>query len=234
MESRPNRGCFLLRPVRAGRLTLPQAADDERLYLRIAEDRLAGRLPARVKESELGRRYGLSRPALLRLLTRMAREGWLERTAGQGWEFQPVLDSARSYDQSYRFRVVIEPAALLEEGYRPDPASFARIRATQEAMLARLPRLPSAVELFEASAAFHEAIVAGAGNPLLLDAIRRVNRLRRLMEYRNRPTAEAVARQCRSNLRLLDLLVAGRHREAAAMLAEHLEAARRLKAGAAA
>ena len=44
----------------------------------------------------------------------MAQEGWIERLPGHGWEFLPVLTSLESYRDSYRFRQLIEPAALLE------------------------------------------------------------------------------------------------------------------------
>lgn len=69
-------------------------------------------------ESEFQRRYDLTRGRLTKLLRRMAQEGWIERLPGHGWEFLPVLTSLESYRDSYRFRQLIEPAALLEPRFR--------------------------------------------------------------------------------------------------------------------
>ena len=71
----------------------PFAADDVGVYLRIAEDRLALRLPERITERELIRRYDLGRADLQRMIQRMVHEGWLERLPGYGWAFTPVLTS---------------------------------------------------------------------------------------------------------------------------------------------
>ena len=48
-------------------------------YFEIAEDRLAGKLPQQVTENELMRRYDLPRSRLVKILNRIAQEGWIER-----------------------------------------------------------------------------------------------------------------------------------------------------------
>lgn len=105
--------------------------EDEAAYRRIADDRVSGRLPERITENELLRRYGLTRARLTRLLRRMGQEGWIERLPGHGWTFLPVLTSLEGYEDSYRFRKVIEPAALLEPRWTLDRPALVARRAEQ-------------------------------------------------------------------------------------------------------
>ena len=161
-----------------------EGADEDPLHFQIAEDRLTGVLGERCTEAELARRYEASRARVVRLLAQMAQEGWVERLPGHGWLFQPVLTSRAAYDQGYRYRMLIEPAALFEPGYYLPPDVIAEARNQQLAMLAGGFQHWSRSESFGANASFHEVIVGGASNPFLLGGLRRVNRLRRLHEYR--------------------------------------------------
>ena len=231
VEHRPNRGCYLrwsgpaLPPAPAARI------DDDADYERIAEDRLAGALPERISEAALMRRYGLSRSRLVMLLARMAEEGWAERLPGHGWRFRPLLDTVAAYEAGYLFRATIEPAALLLPGFRADPAELARLRAEQEMLLAGgIGSLPLA-ELFRINAGFHETLVDFGGNPFFSDAIRRVNRLRRLVEYRTFADASRLVAQGREHLALLDLVARGDMARAAAALKRHLDGVRATKLG---
>jgi DNA-binding GntR family transcriptional regulator len=140
-----------------------------------------------------------------------------------------VLTSLASYEQSYRFRLLIEPAALMEPGYAVDAAAFARARAQQEAMLAGGILLYSRAETFQIGAQFHETLVAASGNAFLLDALRRVNRVRRLIEYRVHKERGRLVQECRDHVHLLDLLEAGRRDDAVAFLRVHLDRARETK-----
>jgi DNA-binding GntR family transcriptional regulator len=205
--------------------------EQESLYFRIGEDRLTGRLPQRFTETELMRRYKVTRAQVGRLLRRMSHEGWVERLPGQGWEFQPIFDSPKIYEQGYRFRELIEEAALLEPGYHLDSQTIARLRAKQKAMLEGGLLRYSRAETFETSASFHEAIVAGSGNAFLIDTIRRINRLRRLLDYRTQFDRARLVQQCREHLTLLDLIEARNFGRAAEFLKHHIDVARQLKVG---
>ena len=230
VERAQPRGFILKKPADQLPDVAIQRPDDD-LYLRIAEDRLEGRLPARVTSSELMRRYLCSQARLLPILSRITHEGWLDRLPGKGWEFQPMMDSPEAYDQSYRFRMLIEPAALVEPGYKIDAAGFERIRVQQEGMLAGKLLQYSRAEIFEVGAAFHEMIVGCSGNPYMLDALRRVNQLRRLIEYRGNTDRGRLVSQCKEHLQLLDLIESGQRVEAAEFLRRHLDAARKIKTG---
>ncbi|MGO4430015.1 FCD domain-containing protein, partial [Streptomyces sp. MCAF7] len=140
-----------------------------------------------------------------RVLSRMEGEDLVRRKAGgRGWEFQHVMATVDAHDQSYRFRMIIEPAALLEPGFTVDTDAFARHRQQQEALLHGDILLLPRAELFQVNASFHEMLVGCSGNQFLLDAVRRQNRLRRLIEYRHQIDRSRLANQAREHLRLLD------------------------------
>ncbi len=230
-----NRGFFL--ETDATRLeaigpAVPATADEaeEDPYLLVAADRLRGDLPERVTENELIRRYGFTRNAAVKIMSRVASEGWAERLPGRGWHFLPVLSSREAYENAYRFRTAIETSALQEPTFRIVPDELERLREEQRAMLdggtIHLPR----TRLFQANAGFHEVVVGWSGNPFFSDALRRVNQLRRLLEYQITADRSRLVRQCSEHLELLDLLSAGEIRTAAAFLRVHIEGARRIKA----
>ena len=232
VERAQPRGFFLKKPSeQLPDVTLQRQQDDE-LYLRSAEDRLEGRLPMRVTASELMRRYVCSQARLLPILSRMMHEGWLDRLPGKGWEFQPMMDSPAVHDKSYRFRMLIEPAALLEPTYQVDELGFAKIRTQQQAMLDGKLLQYSRAEIFEVGAAFHEMIVGCSGNPFILDGVKRINRLRRLIEYRGNTDRGRLVQQCKEHLQLLDLIESGDRIGAAGFLRQHLDTARKIKTSA--
>jgi DNA-binding GntR family transcriptional regulator len=199
--------------------------DEESIYLRIAEDRLASQLPERITEREFIRRYGLSRAALQRMLQRMLHEGWLERLPGYGWAFTPVLTSAQSYEQGYRLRIIMEPAAILEPTFVVDEAALRRCREVQCELVDGAIKTVSPAQLFDANSTLHEVIVGSSGNAFMLDALQRLNRVRRLIEYRKSVDRQAAAARCREHLELIDLLLTGNRETAADFMRLHLRLA---------
>lgn len=229
----PNRGYFLKKsPASLKRSTLATESDpEEARYLKVADDRLKGSLGGEFTEAELMRRYDMTATQTRRLLTRMAREHLVHKKPGHGWAFEPVLDSTKAHNQSYRFRMIIEPAAILEPGFRINQAAFDRSRKLQQQLLDGGILKLSRVELFTISSEFHETIVECSGNRYLLDALKRQNQLRRIIEYRATLDRSRLVSQCREHLQLLDLLEAGKHREASTFLRQHLDVVRAIKTG---
>ncbi|MGN8063402.1 GntR family transcriptional regulator [Ralstonia sp. 22111] len=205
------------------------ADETEETYLRIAEERLRGELPDRFTENELMRRYGVTRGQLNAILRRMAQEGWVERLPGHGWMFLPVLTSAETYSQGYRYRLLIEAAGILEPTFKLDREALLRCRAEQEALANGGVRTASPASLFDANSRLHETIAACSGNAFILDGLRRLDRLRRLMEYRKAVDRDQAERRCREHLTLIDLLLGGQQEAAADFLRLHLRNAAREK-----
>ncbi|WP_447757793.1 GntR family transcriptional regulator [Sphingopyxis fribergensis] len=225
--SEPHRGYFVAKAI--GSLPpatpAPPAEEEERLYFRIADDRLSGVLPDRISENELMRRYRVSRSRLQLLLGQIAEEGWVERLPGHGWLFGSTLNSGEAYARAYQFRAVIESQAILQPAFAVDPGALRAARAQQQELLdGAMFTLPRA-RLFEINATFHETIVSWSNNGFFLDALRRINRLRRLMEYRVGGGRGRLKDQCEEHIALLDMLAAGKKDEAAAFLRAHIDRA---------
>lgn len=191
-------------------------------YLTLAEDRLEGRVPDVVSINFLRERYCLSLGQVQSLVTQVVKEGWLERRAGYGVAFTTMLNSADALLQTYRFRMAMEPAALLEPGYELDREEAQVCRRTEEFMLGGGIESMPIEELYNRGVRFHEVIVAGSRNPFFLDALRRINGIRRLLSYRSSAARARYYEQARDHLEILDLLEVGRNEEASWRLRSHL------------
>jgi DNA-binding GntR family transcriptional regulator len=208
--------------------TVPTDEEDE-LYMRIAGDYVAGRLPEQFSEADMLRQYGVGRGVLLRVLQRMSSERVIERNPGYGWRFAPLLRSMESHDESYRFRMIVEPAALLEPTFELDAARAARSRRDHEAILLTPPARLSIVNFFEVNAEFHEFLAACSGNHFFHQAVQQQNQLRRFLSYSWTYGADRVAASCHEHLEILTALEAGDREWAAALMRRHLDLAGRLK-----
>jgi DNA-binding GntR family transcriptional regulator len=224
-KSEPNCGFVLAKDTRsvAAESALATFRHGDEAYAAIAADRLGGRLPSNVTESELMRRYGLSRPELQRLLDRTAAEGWMERMPGYGWRFTETLSSPEAYEQSLAFRAVIEPAALMQPGYRLSSEVIERLRQRQLRIVGGELERMSLSEVFQSGCEFHEEIMRGTDNSFFVEALKRVNSIRRLFAYRTFADGPGMQRHVKDHLRLLDLLEAGRNADAAKLMARHLQ-----------
>jgi DNA-binding GntR family transcriptional regulator len=191
-------------------------------YFRIADDRLKGLLPDDFTELLIKNRYELTNAQLNAVLGRIAREGWAERKPGYGWQFSNMLTTPDSLLQSYRLRIALEPAALLEPGYRLDPKTIERCRAAEHHLLAGGIETDTADQLHDRGVRFHESLVEASGNSFFIDTIKRVNRVRRLLSYRSTQNRGRYVEHCKQHLHILELLERERNDEASEELREHL------------
>ena len=222
----PNRGYVLTKPLdsRAARNIVDAASASEQQYMRIANDRFEGQLPDIVSEKELMRRYEIKRPDLLRLLNRIAAEGWVERLPGYGWRFAQTVSSPDAYGQTTRLRMMIEPAGIREPTFKLDDELASRVHDQQERVINGGLKVFTPAEVFQFGCEFHEAIAQASGNPFLLDTLRRINSVRRLFAYRSViPDHKVIERQAREHIELLELLGRGRREDAADFMVWHLQ-----------
>lgn len=206
-------------------LKIPET-EEGRLYLRIASDRAANRLPEQFSEMELMRHYGVTRGFLNRVLRRMAAQGLVESGVGMKWSFLPMLNTLEDHEESYRFRLLIEPPSVLEVTFKLDQERAMRCRQAHESILTN-SRI-SSVEWFEINAEFHEMIAAGSGNRFILQAIQQHNQLRRILEYHwlySRERAQAIGDE---HMAILDALEQHDQLGASYLLRQHLEKARKV------
>ena len=223
-----NRGYFLAQPldeplsdIVAG-LGLAESDVVTSVYFQIADDLLRKELPLDCSEQLIRTRYGLTAAQTSAVLARIANEGWVERKPGYGWTFSTMLTTPDSLLQSYRLRLALEPAALLEPGYKMERKVLEQCRATELALLDGGIATASADELHNRGVRFHESLVEASGNPFFIDTIKRVNRVRRLLSYRSMKQRERYPEHCRQHLHILDLLAREKNEEASAVMRDHL------------
>ncbi|EIM29396.1 GntR family transcriptional regulator [Microvirga lotononidis] len=233
VRSEPYRGYFLAKDAsELSKEDSPSLSDQEpedEVYFQIAEDRLSRKLADRISENELMRLYGIPRSRLLKILHRIAEEGWIERLPGNGWEFRAGLTSRAGYEQAYQFRAAIESQSLLLPSFRIDPKAFHAAREEQQAILDGGFERMSRTHLFQANSQFHEMLVGCSQNEFFVDAVRRVNRLRRLIEYRITVNRSRLPLQSQEHLHILDLIEAGDRQRAAEFLRVHILGASAIK-----
>lgn len=203
--------------------------EEEALYMRMAADYVASKLPEQFSEADMMRHYGVARGVLLRVLQRMSGERVIERNPGYGWRFAPLLRSMESHDESYRFRMIVEPSAVLEPTFALDEAWAARTRRDHEQVMATPPGRLSFVRFFEVNAEFHEGLAACSGNHFFHQAVQLQNQLRRFLSYSWSYGQDRVEASCREHLAILDALERGDRDWAAALLRHHLDLAGQLK-----
>lgn len=133
-----------------------------------------------------------------------------------------MMTTPDSLLQSYRLRLALEPAALLEPTFRLDPAVLQRCRAAERHLLDGGIDGDSPDRLHERGVRFHESLVEASGNPFFIETIKRVNRVRRLLSYRSMQDRSRYRQHCDQHLEILDLLERERNEEASRALAHHL------------
>ncbi|KJC40184.1 GntR family transcriptional regulator [Bradyrhizobium sp. LTSP849] len=224
-------GYFVAEAALAARKTTPRQpgpTDADRLFLAIARDRRAGKLLEEVSEGDLIRRYDVTRATVQQVLVRLSEVTAVQRKPGHGWRFLPTISDPKARAESYRLRRIIEPAALLEPGYRLAPGWIEDMRERHQDMLATPWSETTSIALYEMNAQFHEGLVAGAHNRYLLVAIQQQNRLRRFSNYDWTHGHERVVVSCREHLQILDRLETEDRESAAALMRQHLDAAAKL------
>ncbi|HEV2512265.1 GntR family transcriptional regulator [Bosea sp. (in: a-proteobacteria)] len=228
IENRRNRGFFVLATEqrKGGEAsTEPLGPVDDDPYYQLAEDWLKDRIGADQTEQAIRDRYHLTRSQTQDLLSRASREGWAEPKPGYGWKLRQVAKTAEAFEEIYRFRAVIEPAALLEPSFHFDRAVAAALRRTQERLASGNLEGLAPAAMTAAGAEFHEGIIRMSGNPMFFYALERANQLRRLAEYRLKVNPQRIAVQSSEHLQILDLLAKGDNLEAAHLMRRHLSGA---------
>lgn len=230
----PRRGFVMARmPANDDQLAGFEPSAVESLYKQLMADRASARLPAECTEAELAERYEAPRGTLLKALMRLSADGLAWRLRGHGWGFAESLDNPQAVRESYRFRLVIECAALREPDFRVDAAELARMRDAHLKVLDSPTASIQREQWFRMNAEFHEMLVKWSGNRFLMQAMNQQNNLRRMMEYAgfHSINAERVQNSCGDHVAILDALAAGDITFAEALLRRHLERAGPIASG---
>jgi DNA-binding GntR family transcriptional regulator len=228
----PNRGMILATAPPAP-TPLRNAGEEssalDQMLVDIARLRHERQLGDRFTESELMRHLGVDRAALREVLARIEDLGMVARKSGYGWQFTQGLRDATAKSESYRFRLLIEPAALMEPDFKLDPEWIGQMRAEHMAIMEGEWTDGSAIALFEMNARFHFGLCAASGNRYIAEAMARQNQLRRLYNYAWQLGSGRVAVTCSEHIAILDRLSEDDREMAAMLLRRHLEGAWRAR-----
>lgn len=204
---------------------LPVTEEDE-LTEAILRDRSARRLDQTVTVGGLMRRYNTERKTVLKALQRLTEENLLDRAPGQSWLFRRAPDDPEAQGESYEFRLLLEPAAIVAPGFRLDGARAAVLRHGMEA-LAGLPDAAFDTREFQRlDIEFHGMIADGAANRFVTDALSDHLRLRRLPGTYTGVNVFRLKQSLREHLTILDHLESRQYEVAADLLRVHLRLSR--------
>lgn len=108
------------------------------------------------------------------------------------------------------------------DGFHLAPDVFDRLRQRQLRIFGGELEKMSIGKVFQSGCEFHEEIARGVGYPFFVEALKRVNSIRRLFAYQSFADRKGIRRHIKEHLRLLDLLEAKRYADAAELIARHL------------
>lgn len=231
LQHDPNRGYFLIRDAKEWTSLAHNFATqpDDPLYWALAEARHTGQLPDEINEADLMRRFKVARSTLRKVLARIREEGWAEPRVGHGWCFQTMIESPEAYEESYLFRQTIEPSGILSPSFCARPDELQQLLQEQRMIVEDGFKHMSPFELFETNCRFHEKLAEWSGNRFIVQAVKRINQLRRLVEYRQAAIREARQLQAKEHIQILNAIAIHDFVSAAALLRSHLDGARRAK-----
>ncbi|HEX2827026.1 MAG TPA: GntR family transcriptional regulator [Burkholderiales bacterium] len=134
----------------------------------------------RFTETEVAERAGVSRTPVREALYRLEREGYIQVSSRNGWSVKPFDFAA--FENLYDVRVILELAAVRKVCDLPHTPGLDILCATWLVPAGERLRDPQAVCALDE--AFHERLVAAAGNPELArihgDVSERIRIIRRL------------------------------------------------------
>lgn len=227
VERQQNRGVQLVAipPVSSEAGTSPTI---DEILVRIARDRRDGGLDE-FTENEAMRRYEVDRKTIRAALSKLEAIGAIRRNPGYGWHFAEALRDRQAKHESFRFRILIECGAILEPGFRLDPAWAADMRERHVKMMTQPWTEPASIALFEMNAEFHEGICAASGNRYLREAMVRQNQVRRLYNYNWQHGWERVQITCQEHIEIIDRLLNGDTEVGATLMRRHIENASKVQ-----
>ncbi|MCB2137215.1 MAG: GntR family transcriptional regulator [Rhodobacteraceae bacterium] len=204
-------------------------AEDAQLAQRIIRDRAARRLDETVTAGEVMRRYGQGRSAVQKALALLSEDGLLSRAPGQAWVFAPLPDAPESQADSFDFRLILEPAAILGAGFRLDQDKAAALRRRMDDFAARRDEALEPSDFQKIDTEFHGLIARGAGNRYVTEALLAHLRLRELPGAVARTNVVRLRQAMQEHLGILDQLESGRFDVAADLMRVHLRLSRSLR-----
>lgn len=228
LEWRPEEGYFLAIGS-AEELSLTMRALEEAEYSvahQILSDRADRRIGSVQSVSALVRRYKAPRTAVLNALKVLAKDGFVRQLPGRAWAFQPMVDSPDAIDDSFDFRLAMEPSAILAPDFVLDEKRAVLLREQMNEFLNACEGAATPAGFRRIDIEFHTLIAECSGNRFLRGSLTAHHRLRKASQ-KAAPSAEFRLRQAMlEHLEILDSLERSQFQLAADQLVVHLRRSR--------
>ncbi len=195
---------------------------EDNLAARILSDRAERRITDVQSVSALVRRYDAPRSSVLNALKILSSDGIVTQLPGRAWAFQPILDTANALNDSFAFRLALEPQAITAPGFRMDSQKTGLLRQQLEEFLERPDGALSATAFLHLDCAFHSFVAESSGNRFAKGALLAHQRLR-LSTQKNHSIPDFRLRQSlEEHLDILDSLERSQLQLAADQMVVHL------------
>ncbi|MBR9873501.1 MAG: GntR family transcriptional regulator [Vibrionaceae bacterium] len=221
----PNKGFVLLidaATIEEMDQNVSQQSREEKLYLRVLMDLFFGELDCPISEKELQVRYDANRGEIQNVLRLLESDAILQRSPGYKWQLEGVLNTLDRHTESYRCRLIFEPAGLLEPSWNLDRDALETLLNSHLEAITE-PQTVTASQLFNLSAEFHEVLADCSGNRFLLGIMQQHNRLRKATDLVSMHIQSSVTTSCQRRVEIIELLLKGNNAQAATKLAQLLE-----------
>ena len=176
--------------------------------------------------SSLSRRYSADRRTVLKSLRILEERNWIEKAPGQSWLFRASHEGPEALAESYDYRLMLEPAALLAPGFRLDEALASALRLAMEAQLASPESSFDIREFQRLDLDFHGMVARGSSNRFVGQALADHLKLRRLPGALHGVNVFRLKQSTREHLAILDQLEGRQFEAAADLMRLHLRLSR--------
>ncbi|MEW9838128.1 GntR family transcriptional regulator [Mesorhizobium marinum] len=156
----------------------------------------------------------------------LASGNWIEKAPGQSWLFRVGHEGPEALAESYDYRLLLEPAALLSPGFRLDEAQASALRLAMETQLASPESSFDIREFQRLDLDFHGMVARGSANRFVGDALADHLKLRRLPGALHGVNVFRLKQSTREHLAILDQLEGKQFEAAADLMRLHLRLSR--------
>jgi DNA-binding GntR family transcriptional regulator len=187
----------------------------------ILQDILGGLLPPGtwLKQIDLEKRYGCTRPEVRRALDRLAQKRLVEHVPNRGYHvYEP--DGRRAAEVS-DIRVILETAIASEIVQNASPESIRKLRALAK-RFDEMILLGTMLELYEANLAFHRELLTLGGNKELVDLITEIRQRTSSAPVSQWRTRARVEQSGREHHLMIDAIDAGDVEELKRLTIRHI------------
>jgi DNA-binding GntR family transcriptional regulator len=202
------------------------SAEEGRLADSILRDRAARRLDDTVTAISLSRRYSLDKRTVLKSLRILESQNWIEKAPGQSWLFRAGHEGPEALAESYDYRLLLEPAALLAPGFQLDAGAASALRLGMEAQLASPEASFDVREFQRLDLDLHAMVARGSNNRFIGEALADHLKLRRLPGALHGVNVFRLKQSTREHLAILDQMEARQFEAAADLMRLHLRLSR--------